>query len=468
VLGEHMWEFTGGILGVGSFSCVYEAKSLGGGVHVAVKVTHVKPLSEWLRRQCEAESTIWSKLDHPHIPTFFGSVRSDDWLLLVSEAVTGGQLMEHISSRHCFTEAEASSIVLQLFSSVAHMHQHSICHRDIKPQNVLCVEAPPAGQDAPHGWRVKLCDFGMSKQLHDATCVMKTPCSSKHYVAPEMRTLQYDMKVDIWAIGCIAYLLLCGSLPPTELSECTECSSASQFEDDAWEEVSSAAAQFVRQLLAFDPRERPTAAEALTTKWLSSAPATPLLTPTILQKKQPLAVANMSARWSCDDSIEPDSFPTGSIPTATARGHPSPAAEIPRSSSMPSMRAGSAAQKSATSGCTPFLSAVRLNPFPAPGASMHSCVFREATAPTAVDRSRVDREFSSGLSSRLGRGFRPSFERTTQRSRDTQPQGHDGLMTFERKRVNTMCAPHADAHSSNSVSQFKRRKSVVWVPPAPV
>lgn len=217
LLDGELWEFTGGLLGSGSFGAVFEAESVSSGREAAIKVIDLEPLSDWQRKQCEAEPLMWAKLSHPHITCFFGSLRIERWLLIVSESVNGGELMDHIASRHHFTEAETSSIMGQLLSAVDHMHERGICHRDIKPQNILCAEPPPnelvTSGELPK-WNVKLCDFGMSKELRDDAAVMSTPCGSKHYVAPEVLSHRYGKKADIWALGCIGYLLLCGSSPP--------------------------------------------------------------------------------------------------------------------------------------------------------------------------------------------------------------------------------------------------------------
>jgi len=315
------WDFTGGILGVGSFGSVFEAENPATGKHAAVKVIDLEPMTDWVLRQCETEPIIWAKLDHPHIPAFYGSLRCDNWLLLISESVNGGELMDHIAERAVFTEAETASVMQQLLSAVAHMHAHGVCHRDIKPQNILCAEPAPSDSVTPR-WRIKLCDFGMSKEPAGGPLgVMSTPCGSMHYVAPEVRTHRYTMKVDLWAIGCIGYMLLSGAPPMGEAHTGGKGAAPTLFDGAAWEHVSSEAIRLVRSLLSIDADERPSAVEGLAHPWLHAAPSTPLLTPKILKRRRDegfgAAAAPIDAAiawWSCADRTGEEAQLLGRLP----------------------------------------------------------------------------------------------------------------------------------------------------------
>ena len=86
------------------------------------------------------------------------------------------------------------------------MHSHGVCHRDIKPDNVMFCEE--TGQ-------VKLVDFELARMLKYSTdhFQLLTKTGALHYRAPEMLKGGYDEKADIWAIGVIAYQLFTGKLP---------------------------------------------------------------------------------------------------------------------------------------------------------------------------------------------------------------------------------------------------------------
>ena len=131
------YEFTGGVLGSGSFGCVYDAESEGG-ERLAVKVLDTDRMSAWAMRQYESECQLWALAgEHEHIVRYLGHLRLGKWLLILSEPADGGELMDHIAMRAQFTEAEAMAIVRQLLSAVERLHSLRIVHRDIKPENVV-------------------------------------------------------------------------------------------------------------------------------------------------------------------------------------------------------------------------------------------------------------------------------------------------------------------------------------------
>ena len=177
------YEFTGGVLGSGSFGCVYDAESEGG-ERLAVKVLDTDRMSAWAMRQYESECQLWALAgEHEHIVRYLGHQRLGKWMFIFSEPADGGELMDHIALRAQFTEAEAVAIVRQLLSAVERLHSLHIVHRDIKPENVLCVSAPSeSAAGAAHPWHIKLCDLGHARVLGEGD-LLSTPCGSTGYMA---------------------------------------------------------------------------------------------------------------------------------------------------------------------------------------------------------------------------------------------------------------------------------------------
>ena len=87
-----------------------------------------------------------------------------------------------------------------------HVHDKNIAHRDIKPENVIYEEID--GEI-----RVKLIDFGLSKLVGKDGRVMRTKLGTPYYVSPEVLEGVYDKRCDLWAVGVLAYILLCGEPP---------------------------------------------------------------------------------------------------------------------------------------------------------------------------------------------------------------------------------------------------------------
>ena len=146
------------------------------------------------------------------------------------------------------------------------MHDKGIAHRDLKPENMLMTTK---GADA----EVKITDFGLSKFFDEQTSVMKTPCGTPGYIAPEVLLMKgYDKACDVWSLGVIVYILLCG-FPPfyadndAQLFERIK-KGKYEFLKPYWDPVSDTAKAFIQRMLVVDPRQRATCAELLQHEWL--------------------------------------------------------------------------------------------------------------------------------------------------------------------------------------------------------
>jgi calcium/calmodulin-dependent protein kinase I len=121
------------------------------------------------------------------------------------ELVDGKELFDKIVERGQYSEKDAANIVRQIISAVEYLHERGIAHRDLKPENLLS-----SGSDEKEV--IKIADFGFSKDFTDDK--LQTSCGSPGYVAPEVLTSEsYDKSVDMWSLGVIIYILLCGYPP---------------------------------------------------------------------------------------------------------------------------------------------------------------------------------------------------------------------------------------------------------------
>lgn len=157
----------------------------------------------------------------------------------------------------------------KILSSVKHLHERGICHRDLKPENFLFSDK---SDDA----EIKLIDFGLSKrfghlQEADPNAAMHTIVGTPYYVAPEVLKGHYDFSCDIWSLGVILYIMLCG-YPPFEGDNNKEIfkrvlQQKLEFDPDEWSEVSKEAKDLLEKMLQKDPSKRISAVEALKHKW---------------------------------------------------------------------------------------------------------------------------------------------------------------------------------------------------------
>ncbi|KAE8667428.1 Tetratricopeptide repeat (TPR)-like superfamily protein [Hibiscus syriacus] len=156
--------------------------------------------------------------------------------------------------------------MVQILNVVAFCHLQGVVHRDLKPENFLYTSKEENSQ-------LKAIDFGLldfvrpDKRLNDIV-------GSVYYVAPEVLHRSYGKEADIWSIGVIAYILLCGSRPFWSRTESgifrAVLKAYPNFIDAPWPSLSSEAKDFVKHLLNKDPRKRMTAAQALCHPWIQN------------------------------------------------------------------------------------------------------------------------------------------------------------------------------------------------------
>jgi len=267
---KEVYEF-GEELGRGGFSIVKKATRKETGQVFAVKIIEKNQSNEELQL-LQREIDIMQKLDHKNIISLEEVYDEKDTIYLVMELVSGGELFDQIVSRGSYTESDAASIVRQILEAVDYMHGNGIAHRDLKPENLLC-----SGDE--HN-TIKVTDFGLSKDFANAS--LGTSCGTPDYVAPEvLRGQPYDNSVDIWSIGVITYILLCG-FPPfygnTDQQIFEKILKAEyDFPSPDWDSISNEAKDFIRKILIHDPSKRPTAAEAMDSEWIKNkSPSKPL------------------------------------------------------------------------------------------------------------------------------------------------------------------------------------------------
>merc|ERR1712000_586434 len=200
----------GEILGRGAFSTVKEVTSKRSGRKYAVKIIDKKNVGQDMQR-LRTEIEILTRVKHPNIINLKEIMEDDDTLYIITELVTGGELFDKIVELGAYTEAAAATLVLNMVSAIDYLHSMNIVHRDLKPENLLLKDDSDISE-------VKLADFGLSKIISDGVQkqLMQTACGTPGYVAPEVLTADgYDKEVDLWSIGVITYILLCGFPPFT-------------------------------------------------------------------------------------------------------------------------------------------------------------------------------------------------------------------------------------------------------------
>jgi len=255
------------VLGTGAFSQVRLAESKDHtGKLYAIKVIDKKAL-KGKEDSLENEIKVLRRLDHPNVVTLFEAYESKHSVYLVMQLVTGGELFDRIVEKGSYTEKDAADLIKQVLDAVAYMHREGVVHRDLKPENLLY-------QCQDEDSKIMISDFGLSKM--EDSGIMATACGTPGYVAPEVLAQKpYGKSVDVWSIGVISYILLCGYPPFYDENDANLFAQIlkGEFEFDSpyWDDISDPAKEFIRQLMCVDVEKRLTCDESLKHAWITGA-----------------------------------------------------------------------------------------------------------------------------------------------------------------------------------------------------
>ncbi|XP_041997812.1 CDPK-related kinase 1-like [Salvia splendens] len=258
-------------VGRGHFGFACSARGKKGGLRgqdVAVKIIPKLKMTtaiaiEDVRREVKILRALTG---HKNLVQFYDAYEDEDNVYIAMELCRGGELLDRILSRGGkYAEEDAKDVMVQILNVVAYCHLQGVVHRDLKPENFLFVSKDEHSS-------LKAIDFGLSdyvkpdERLNDIV-------GSAYYVAPEVLHRSYGTEADMWSVGVIAYILLCGSRPFWARTESgifhAVLKADPSFEEDPWPNLSPDAIDFVKQLLNKDYRKRLTAAQALSHPWLA-------------------------------------------------------------------------------------------------------------------------------------------------------------------------------------------------------
>ncbi|ETW06233.1 CAMK/CAMK1 protein kinase, variant 1 [Aphanomyces invadans] len=252
-------------LGEGTFSVVKEGIQKATGKKFAIKCIKKSGLSQEDLDALHEEIDILKKMEHPNIMTLFEVYTEAQYYYLVTEFMEGGELFDRIVEKTFYTEKEARDLVQVLLGAIKYCHDQNVVHRDLKPENLLLTSKD---DDA----YIKIGDFGFAKQ--DMKAGLTTACGTPGYVAPEiLKGESYGKSVDIWSIGVITFILLCG-YPPFHDENQKRLFTAIKlgqykFDSPYWDDVSADAKDFISKMLIVNPAERFTADQLLQHVWVT-------------------------------------------------------------------------------------------------------------------------------------------------------------------------------------------------------
>ncbi|KAG0043940.1 hypothetical protein BGZ83_010822 [Gryganskiella cystojenkinii] len=254
-------------LGSGNFATVYKATSRKTGEVFAVKIVKKNAsFNAKVEASLEREIGILMSVDQENLLRICQVFHEPKLYYVVTELAEGGELFDQIIDKQKFTEPETRHIFKQVLNGVKYLHDQGVVHRDLKPENILVMDVETM--------RVKISDFGLAKMIGDQM-FRNTVCGTPSYVAPEIiRNGNYGKGVDMWSLGVVLYVCLCGfppfsdDLAPPKLRH-QVLQSMYTFPSPYWDEVSDEAVDLVQGLLAQDTEARLTVDQALDHVWMT-------------------------------------------------------------------------------------------------------------------------------------------------------------------------------------------------------
>ncbi|CAI5702701.1 hypothetical protein KXD40_003071 [Peronospora effusa] len=291
------------VVGEGGYCVVQKGVDKRTGEMVAVKM---------LSKSETSASEFWSEVDvlrvggrHPNILQLRGTYETEDCWFIVQELAQGGELFDHLVANGAYSERQASDTIRQLCDALQYLHRKGIVHGDIKPENILL-----------HEGRMCLVDFGVSFRMGERFFYDSHLMGTVAYAAPETLehgalihrrntrderkkaratgeaiqlddtdedfdaqagpdAIKFGPKSDMFALGIVLYILLCGSHPfdtynnlPDEEIRKRILKGKYRTQSRAWQSISPSARDLIQKLLEIDPNKRISAEEALQHPWL--------------------------------------------------------------------------------------------------------------------------------------------------------------------------------------------------------
>jgi len=258
-----------GVLGKGVTAVVLAATHRDTKEKVALKFINgdfYKEHSHFVQREVRAHA----QFDHPNILKMKDVFMHKGSPVIVLERAK--ESLENIlKTRKRLKPSRTKAIIRQTLSAVKFIHHKGWIHRDVKLENILI------GYDG----QVKLADFGFAMEIGDkTTCLSGSP----EYMPPEcFKGSSYDERFDIWSVGILVHVLLCGRIPnrltdPDTLlllrKEMLRIKKEGGFNWERIDDLHSEDVNFMNFVLNVDPRKRPSADLCLESEWFRGACST--------------------------------------------------------------------------------------------------------------------------------------------------------------------------------------------------
>ena len=258
-------------LGEGSYGKVFKAREISTGRVIAVKKMSIGN-SQSKYNKIIKEINLLKSLDHPNIVKYYDFFQEEEYIYLMMEYLEGCTLKQYIKNNENISEDNARIIIKQLLTALSYLHYTcDICHRDVKPENIMFKEK----NDINH---LKLLDFGLSLDSFESKKHLEN-CGTLVYMAPELlNNIKYTKGVDVWSVGIILYMLLMkgknpfynkGDSKETIIKNIRNNNVIFSCDNDNLNQISKMGKDLINKLLKKNPLYRYTIRSALEHPWIT-------------------------------------------------------------------------------------------------------------------------------------------------------------------------------------------------------
>ncbi|XP_042203399.1 serine/threonine-protein kinase SIK3-like isoform X4 [Homarus americanus] len=247
-------------IGKGNFAVVKLATHKVTQSKVAIKIIDKNKIDADNLRKILREIDILKKLRHPYIIRLYQVMETERMIYLVTEYASCGELFDYVAAHGKMSEREARTKFMQIVAALRYCHKRGIVHRDLKAENLLLDKE----------LNIKLADFGFSN-FYTPGVLLSTWCGSPPYAAPELfEGKEYDgPKADVWSLGVILFVLVCGYLPfdAKTMQTLRSIVVAGKFRIPYF--MSSDCDNLIRKMLQVDPEKRISIERIMQHRWIA-------------------------------------------------------------------------------------------------------------------------------------------------------------------------------------------------------
>ncbi|GCB63270.1 hypothetical protein scyTo_0011591 [Scyliorhinus torazame] len=301
-------------LGKGHYAVVKLARHVFTGEKVAVKVIEKSKLDKSATGHLLQEVRCMKLVQHPNVVRLYEVIDTQSKLYLILELGDGGDMFDYIMKHEKgLSEDQAKTYFAQIVHAISYCHKLHVVHRDLKPENVVFFKEQGV---------VKLTDFGFSNRFQPGK-MLTTSCGSLAYSAPEILLGdEYDAPaVDIWSLGVILYMLVCGYPPFHEVNDSETLTMIMDCRYTVPQNISADCRNLISRMLQRDPKKRASLEEIECHPWLQGvdpSPAKKLSLPLTSYKSlseeehdiiiQAMECGNIAQRELIQEALEADKY----------------------------------------------------------------------------------------------------------------------------------------------------------------